>query len=60
MQAGDIDGNGTVDIADAISILEIVQGYAPSTPEQLRADPNSDGVLTVDDAIRILSILSLQ
>lgn len=60
MQAGDIDGNGTVDIADAILILEIAQGYAPASPEQLLADPNSDGALTVDDAIRVLSILSLQ
>lgn len=59
-QAGDLDGNGTVNIADAIAILEIAQGYALATPEQLLADPNSDGALTVDDAIRVLSILNLQ
>ncbi|MBT7337326.1 hypothetical protein HN801_01310 [Candidatus Peregrinibacteria bacterium] len=58
--AGDIDGNGTVDIADAILVLEVAQGYVLSTSDQLLADPNADGALTVDDAIRILSILSLQ
>ncbi|MDA1208447.1 MAG: dockerin type I repeat-containing protein [bacterium] len=58
--AGDIDGNGEVDLRDVISILEIVQGYSVATPEQMRADPNRDGKLTVDDAIRILSQLSLR
>jgi len=60
LQAGDVDGNGIVDIHDAIEILEIAQGYSTATPDQLQADPNNDGVLTVDDAIRILSLLSLQ
>ena len=60
LQAGDVDGNGIVDILDAIEILEIAQGYSTATPDQLLADPNNDGVLTVDDAIRILSLLSLQ
>lgn len=52
---GDIDGNGVVDIQDVIVILEIANGYAEATPDQLRADPNGDGRLTVDDAIRILT-----
>ncbi len=60
LQAGDIDADGIVSISDAIAILEIAQGYTVATPEQLSADPNDDGALTVDDAIRILSILSLQ
>jgi len=58
--AGDINGNGVVDLRDVVSILEIAQGYNSATPEQLRADPNRDGMLTVDDAIRILSELSLR
>ncbi len=59
-QAGDVDGSGFVDIQDVISILEVAQGYQPATPEQLRSDPNGDGILTVDDALRILTTLTLQ
>lgn len=58
--AGDVDGSGTVDLRDVILILEVSQGYVTATTDQLEADPNSDGALTVDDAIRILSTLSLQ
>lgn len=54
---GDLNGSGTLDIDDAIAILEIVQGYRIATPEELRADPSSDGLLTVDDALRILATL---
>ncbi len=57
---GDIDGDGTIGVQDAILVLEITQGYREATPEQLLADPNKDGELTVDDAIRILSLLALR
>lgn len=56
-QSGDVDGNGVVDNRDAMLILEISQGYVTPTAEQLQADPNGDGRLTVDDAIRILAEL---
>ncbi len=59
-RSGDIDGSGMVDIRDAILILEIAQGYREPSADQLRADPNDDGILSVDDAIRILSTLSLR
>lgn len=58
--SGDIDGNGSVGLEDVIFILEVSQGYVVASPDQLRADPNGDGRLTVDDALRILSTLSLQ
>lgn len=54
---GDLNGNGSLDLGDAIAILEIVQGYRDPMPEELRADPSSDGLLTVDDALRILATL---
>lgn len=59
-QTGDIDGDGVIDVRDAVIILEIAQGY--STPEtfQLKADPNGDGFLTVDDAIRLLKKITLR
>ncbi|MBT4120319.1 MAG: hypothetical protein HOG89_04890 [Candidatus Peribacter sp.] len=58
--AGDVDGSGTVDMSDVLIILEVAQGYNSATTDQLKADPNADGQLTVDDAISILSKLSLQ
>lgn len=57
---GDIDGSGFVDLQDAIVVLEIVQGYRDVSPEELRRDPNSDGLLTIDDALRILHGLELR
>jgi hypothetical protein len=59
-RAGDMDGDGIVDVQDAIAILEIAEGYRTASPAQLRADPNGDGVLSVDDAIRILTALQLR
>ncbi|MBI3336049.1 hypothetical protein HYZ98_00595 [Candidatus Peregrinibacteria bacterium] len=56
---GDIDDNGKIDYVDVIRILEIAQGYREPTPRELHADPNGDGVLTVDDAIALLHELRL-
>lgn len=56
-RVGDVDGNGIVDVQDAIQILEVVQGYRSATPDQLLADPNGDGALDLDDALRILRTL---
>ncbi len=52
--SGDVDGNGTVDREDVRIIIEIAEGSREATPYELRADPNQDGKLTVDDALRIL------
>lgn len=57
---GDLNGNGEIDERDVILVLEIAEGYTEATPEQLRADPNGDGQLTVDDALRLLHLLSLR
>jgi hypothetical protein len=55
---GDVNADGTVDVADAIAILEIAQKYRVPTVRELEADPNGNGALTVDDAIRVLRSLS--
>jgi hypothetical protein len=55
---GDIDGDGTITVQDAIAILEVAQGYEDATSAQLQADPNADGRLTVEDALRILQDLA--
>ncbi len=57
---GDIDNSGMVDENDAIAILEMVQGYRDITPDALHRDPNHDGIFTIDDAIRILTIIGDQ
>lgn len=56
-RAGDLTGDGVTDVRDAIAILEVAQGYKTPTPEELLADPNEDGALTIDDALRILRTL---
>lgn len=56
-QRGDLTGDGSVDVQDVVTILEVVQGYVQTTPDHLLADPNGDGTLTIDDALRILRTL---
>ncbi len=57
---GDINSDGMIDKTDVIAILEVARGYKEATPDQLLADPNGDGQLTIDDAIRILNDLSIR
>jgi len=52
---GDLNMNGQIDLGDVRLILEVAQGYRMASAEDLRADPNDDGMLTVDDAMRLLS-----
>ena len=57
---GDMNADGAVDEKDVIAILEIAQGYRTATPQELDADPNGNGVIAVDDAIRVLRTLSIR
>ena len=54
---GDVTGDGAVDERDVVAILEVAEGYRMATPDELKADPNGDGQLTVADAMAILSRL---
>ncbi len=58
--SGDVNDDGVIDTRDVIAILEVARGYKDATPDELLADPNSDGQLNIDDAIRILSDLSIR
>jgi hypothetical protein len=62
-QAGDTNGDGTVDISDAIQVLRAAIGLVPVTPEMLRfgdlapmvnGQSVPDGVIDIADAIVIL------
>jgi hypothetical protein len=58
--AGDVTGDGRVDLQDVTLILEIAQGYVDNEERFLKADPNRDGQITVDDALRLLATISLK
>lgn len=60
MPLGDSDanGDGTADLEDAIEFLEVVRGYRDLEPRHVRADPNSDGQITVDDVLQLLHDLT--
>jgi hypothetical protein len=58
--SGDVNNDGVVNTLDVIAILEVARGYKDATPDELLADPNSDGQLSIDDAIRILSDLQVR
>ncbi len=55
---GDIDGDGTVSVQDAIAILERADGLEVPTSEEIRrGDVDGDYKLTVKDALRVLRSL---
>ncbi len=55
---GDVDDDGTVDIQDAILVLERADGLETATAEEIRkGDVDGDYKLTVKDALRILRSL---
>ena len=59
-RAGDVNVDGIVDDLDVIEILEVAKGYKAPTTNMLAADPNHDGVLTVDDALQVLHSITLR
>lgn len=55
---GDMNDDGVVNMQDVIEILAIVRGQLSPTAHHLRVDPNTDGKLTIDDAIHLLQTLA--
>lgn len=55
VRKGDVDGNGTVDINDARTVLRAAVGLEKLSPDaEKRADTDGDGKVTVNDARDIL------
>ena len=55
VRKGDVDGNGTVDVNDARTVLRAAVGLEKLDEQQKKAaDINGDGKITVDDARTIL------
>lgn len=55
--AGDLNGNGQLDLDDVHAALEIADGYRTPTPQELAADPDRDYRITTEDAMSILEQL---
>ncbi|MBO5065514.1 MAG: SH3 domain-containing protein [Clostridia bacterium] len=54
-ELGDLDGNGTVSVADARIVLQIAAGHIiPNSTEKNLADINKDGVISLADARQVL------
>ena len=54
---GDMDGDGEISVADALSALRIAIKLVEGTQESFRkGDIDADGEITVSDALRILRI----
>ena len=54
--SGDINGDGSIDIADAVSVLNIMAAGAADTT----ADVNSDGSVDIADFVTILNMMAAQ
>ena len=54
---GDVNGDGDVDIADAVCIVNHVVGKPTPTFNVNAADVNGDGDIDIADAVRIVNLV---
>jgi hypothetical protein len=54
---GDVDGNGMVNITDAVGVINYIFLGAEPTVEVCRYDCNSDGVINISDAVHLISYI---
>lgn len=55
---GDVNGNGSVNVEDALAILMHIAGKEPAAYNEAAADCDEDGKVTVNDALQILMKLA--
>lgn len=55
---GDVNGDGSIDLADAIIALKAVAGISPITAVRLEGDVNGDGRIGVEEAMYVLQHLA--
>ncbi|QTA81747.1 Putative Ig domain-containing protein [Desulfonema limicola] len=58
IEKGDVNADGTVDLTDAIIVLQVMAGISPSASITLDADTNADGRLGLEDIIYIMNNLT--
>ena len=54
---GDVNGNGGVDIGDAVSIVNYLVGKPSTTFIEQAADTNKNGKIDIGDAVTIVNFL---
>ena len=54
---GDVNGDGTVDIADAVCIVNHIVGKPTPVFIDAVADVNNDGAVDIADAVRIVNLI---
>lgn len=58
-QLGDVNGDGTIDIEDAVAIIQHINGLTPlKANEEKRADVSKDKNIDIDDAVMIISYIN--
>ena len=57
IQKGDTNGDGVVDIADAVNIVNYIVGKPTSVFINATAEVNGDGVIDIADAVRIVNLI---
>jgi hypothetical protein len=57
LQNGDVNGNGGVDIGDAVSIVNYLVGKESTTFMEKAADTNKNGQIDIGDAVTIVNFL---
>lgn len=56
---GDVNDDGTIDIEDAVAIIQYINGVTPLDEEQeLRADVTKDKNIDIDDAVTLISYIN--
>lgn len=57
---GDVNGDGLVNIADAIGLVNHILGKSTFEVDELAADANEDGLLNITDAIAVINLILTQ
>ena len=61
---GDVNGDGTVDVADIAAIIDVMAGVSlnpdadPEADDNLKADVNGDGTVDVADIAMVIDIMA--
>lgn len=56
-QRGDADGNGTIDVADVVFLINYLYAGGPPPDPLLAGDPSCDGIVDVADVIFLINYL---
>jgi hypothetical protein len=54
---GDVNGDGVLDIADAVAIVNYIVDKPNSSFDVAAADVNNDGTVDIADAVKIVNII---